>query len=1002
MRRIVYSVSSFLSCLAIVGCNFKGNTDMQRQSNLNCQKWDAFATKVGIQTCQEAYDTTKPKSEFISYLSKVPDHYLPDGSNYNKVAANVNEYVGQMFAKTKATEIVSLEKLSTVLKQANYEQQLIENTSGNFIALPYFERDTKDKPGSYNDLSAIKTSSAINTASEFSFYKAVQGVVDPTQIAKGTAYVIKYKLVGSEQIYSALLTIPNDIKNANDLPLMVYAHGGDAGLSLRNMATILQDNLGKAIVIAPTYPGEPICSVTTLGGSEKTQFQRKCVDENGNIIAPAVAAEGQKSPIDNDVVALLGLHNAVVNLVTNPDFTKQEKTDETKNVSNILKRNLAFYVSPAVNPLGAKLFGPKTIGISDSRGGATLLAAIGRSGIYLKNLLSDGLTNIDLKNLNLPPLFSASAHYYSPSSLLVGPFRIITQYMIAGDIRETSVYNQLPMVPDMKNNSYFTNYRLKPVGQDEKELNALIGWAAASDIVYLAPYMSVAMQDWNKNIPELLKVLNLIIFNVTQVVKKDTLPTAGQANPLKNLYNTLGLASQSVGTDNKSILTTIAENLETALKNPALQNASGKCNFDTNQDKCSIYNILVNGQDPVVVNSVPFPNLNPLLPKEKIPAFIQLLKILGNENLITNLFSDNLATDRLSLILPVLMAFSHTGLKIEQLQDILAYLFSSAYLIVKDPAITNDPLKLKCLEFNMSVGALKENFNKIQQTLPLMTKDIPTVLAQRKAYPGSIIFLHNTQDAVVPYSQSLIAKKAMDNVFDAVYATEKVSSLLTKVNIPALGSQFFAFQPEAKFYNLDVNQKASDGNACVATNSETGLPTANYSPAVKKCFGNYKLNGFGDGTSAHGDAAMRTSRLINAPLAKTKASDDNLKNALLYGNQAFNSASKTFIPASAQSYTNYFQNLNTLIESKLKIKTYYNVSFDKDTCANPNLRTGICYLNTSAVTAPLYNRSLLLDFEDYKNIFSGTWDDMAADSNLTPNDVLNAWMDSSVQEIFKN
>lgn len=1002
MRRIVYSVSSFLSCLAIVGCNFKGNTDMQRQSNINCQKWDAFATKVGIQTCSEAYDTKNPKSEFINYLSKVPEHYNPKGSNYSNVEKNVNQYVAQMFAKTKATEVVSIEKLSNVLKQANYEQQYVENASANFIALPYFERDTTDKPGSYKDLSGIKTSSAINSESEFAIFKSVEGFIEKSKKAEGTVYVLKYKLVGSDQIYSALMTIPKGMKNINDLPLMVYAHGGDAGLSFRNMATILQDNLGKAIVIAPTYPGEPICSVTTLGGTEKMQFQRKCVDENGNIIAPALAAEGQKSPIDNDVVALLGLHNVVLNLAMNPKFIKQDKTDETKNVSSILKQNLAFYVPPAVNPLAAKLLGPKTIAISDSRGGATLMAAIGRSGIYLKNMLSAGLTNINLSDIYLPPLFSASAHYYSPSSLLVGPFRIITQYMVAGGINETSSYNQLPMIPDMKNNSYFTNYRLKPAGHDEKELNALIGWAAASDIVYLAPYMSVGMQDWTKNIPELLKTLNLIIFNVTQFVKNDNLPK-GELNPLKNIYNMLTLASQSVGTDNKSILTTIAEQLEVALKNPALQNATGKCNFNTNKDNCTIFNILVNGQEATIVNSVPFPNLNPLLPKEKIPAFIQLLKILGNENLMTSLFSDNLTTDRLSLILPAFMAFSQTGLKIEQFQDILGYLLSSTYLMMSDSTITTDDvLKLQCLQFNMSLGALKDNFDKIQQTFPLLMNDLPSALAQRKAYPGSIIFLHNTQDAVVPYSQSLIAKKAMDEVFDAVYATEKVSSLITKFNIPALGSQFFAFQPEAKFYNIDYNKKTSDGNACVAVNSDTGLPAANYSPVAKKCFGNYKLNGFGDGTSAHGDAAMRTSRLISLPLAKTSASSDNLKNALLYGNQGFDPASKTWQPANAQSYSTQFQNLNALIESKLNIKSYYNVTSTTDICSDPKLRTGICYLNSSVASAPLYNRSLILDGGYYPNIASGTWDDMAAINVLTPNDVLNAWMDSSVKEIFKN
>ena len=53
-------------------------------------------------------------------------------------------------------------------------------------------------------------------------------------------------------------------------------------------------------------------------------------------------------------------------------------------------------------------------------------------------------------------------------------------------------------------------------GRDDKELNALIGWPLP--ILYILHHMSVAMQDWTKNIPELLwHEFNYL--NVTQFVK---------------------------------------------------------------------------------------------------------------------------------------------------------------------------------------------------------------------------------------------------------------------------------------------------------------------------------------------------------------------------------------------------------------------------------------------------------------------------------------------------
>lgn len=1010
MRRIVYSVSTVLSCLAIVGCNFKGNTDMQRKSELNCQKWDAFATKVGVQTCQEAYKPLVHDREYLkNYFSKIPSHYSPNSNNikdYKYVLDNANAYNNKLFSKVKATEIVSIEKLSTVIKSTNNSDQLKIKKELTFVSIPYFERDADIQKNTYKDLSEIKSESGIDENSNFSIYKTKEAIVlngnnsiaqAKPERAEGEVYVIKYKLTESETVYSALLTIPKNLTDKDKLPLMVYAHGGDSGISFRNMASILQDNLGKAIVIAPSFPGEPICSVTTLGGKVKINALRQCADSNNNIVAPVVEAQGNKSPLDEDVVSLLGLHNAITNFVLGSKHLKTNEdkhADETKQIRLKLQKHLAFHIDPTINKIAAGLLGIKTIGVSDSRGGATLLAAIGRSGLKLKDVM-------DFNSFELPPLFSASAHLYSPSSLLVGEFKILTQYMVAGGIGEESDYNRLPMIPDLKKNAYFTNYRLKPFGQDNKELGELVGWAAASDITFLAPYMSSAMQDWTKNAPELIKGLNGTLFNLAQKIQdekvqeqknsSDSLP----ANPLKIIHKILLSLSERVGEDNKSILSAVTEKLIEASKNIPAANPPGKCNFITSKHNCSFYNILINGQEEVVLDSLPLSNLNPLISKDNIPEFIKLLSILDNNNLIQAFFGNNPTVDRLTPLFSVLSTFNTAGIKSNKLEDFLNYLLSSAVIIAKTDEKTDeysDELKGKAVEFALNLKTLKENLPAIMKIIDRKDKEneklyakLMEPLTNRLVYPGSIIFLHNTEDVVVPFSQSIIAKLAMNSVFDAIYSPQKRSDLLIKSNIPALGSHIFAFQPENKFYNVEIGKKSTGGKECKKEN-------AKYS---NKCFGNFLLNKSGDGTLAHGDTAMRTARLIDSEFATTRADDSVLKNIMLFGSQYSNSRTQSNPSLVSMSYNEQFKQLN------FNKSDYYNVNGSLD-CSNFKQKTGICYLNTALDPAPLFNNQADLSSKEYDLYRSGAWNETASKSYLSPNDILNAWMDYTVPEVLKS
>jgi len=999
-RRIVYSASSLLSVLSIVGCNFKGNTDMQTDSKINCAKWDAFANQVGIQTCDQAVLVTN-KSGIVEYLKQAPTHFNPSGDKYNDVTNLVEKYVKEMAPKTQASEIVSVKKLADVLKESGFEEHT--SNKDKIISIPYFDRDVTDEtgkvttPGSYKDLSRYKTLSGLNDNSEFEIYSTKEGFVDKTESAKGTAYVLTYKLNGSNQKYSAIVTVPNNVPVVEKLPLIMYAHGGDAGLSFRNMATVLQNNISKGIVAAPSFPGEPICSITTIGGSAKNNFIRSCGDASGKVINPAINPEGEKSPLDNDVNAFLGLHNAIFRLAIDKSSNKLIKSSNIDSSFLEGLENLDYY---SKNPLIRSLTGPMTIGVSDSRGGSTLLAAVGRTGVMLKSILSSGISNIsDLNSIPKPALFSSAALFYSPSSLLVGSFRIITQNLISGNIYDTSSLNALLMIPDLKKNKYFTDYIKTPVGQDKDQLNNLVGWVASSDITYLAPYTSVAMQNWTVGIEPLEKVINLI-YKTIETLKVDKLPS-GLDNPNKSVYDVLNnLTTEIEPGKGKSLLTYISEALKVGAANPPSGDFALKCNFKANLKSCGIYNILVNGQEEtkdIDGAGTNIPKLDPFIDKNNIQFFIDFLNELSNQNSgIQQILN---GTDKITPALKILSIANKLNIGMDKIEPLMVYLTSANIILMKqnmdnanpnaNPAIATQAF----LTLN-SINNFVTNKNDITKSLVTIKDSFSKMLAARKTAPGSIIFMHSTQDSVVPYTQSVIAKSAMDSVFDAVYGDLKLAkNPLTSSQVPALGSQLFAFQPDNSFYAVNLGDKTLDGSIC-EEKSYDGSFAANYNTSVKKCFGNHPLSSFGDGLLSHGDSAVRTSRLITKSYQELRFKDDKekIKSSLLYGDLSLEKS------PSITAQFSLFNEAYNKAKQKDQSYSFYAISPCDDTAI-----TGIRYLLNacSAKDAPLFNRTLILDGKQKDAIVNGMYDESAQKSSLTPTDIFTLWMDSSAKESSK-
>lgn len=630
------------------------------------------------------------------------------------------------------------------------------------------------------------------------------------------------------------------------------------------------------------------------------------------------------------------------------------------------------------------------------------MAGIGRTGIMLDSVISSELKNLSLDNPPIFPLFSSAGIFYSPSSLVVGQFKMLTQYMLSGSINETSNYNALPMIPDLKNNSYFTNYRFKSVGQDEKELNELIGWLGASDITYLAPYISVGMQNWTVAIDSLEENIKLKIDKILNIKVADL-----ENKPINDLVNAL---SEEIAIDGKmkSLLNILFDELNASANSkpikPEAQSIT-KCDFNNfSLPACSIYNILLNGHDSQNVGIIELSELKPFLTKNEVPLFAELLNELGKkESGIHSIITSN---DKVTNLYKLYKVAANLNFSKEKLEPMLVFLASSNLFLYIKYKENNPIIATNALKVLLALSVLKDNKEKIvPELMTELGKIKEDLLINRKSAPGSIIFLHVTQDKVVPYTQSLIAKKAMDAVFDAVYSKNQLKdNPLVKNKIPAIGSQLFSFQPEDRFFTVNLGERTSDGSICSDEDKDKKIPN-NYNAQVKKCFGSKKEDSSSKNRRvilAHGDTAVRTARLISEPLSSMEydRNKEVIKDTFRYGNQ---SMAKTVQPASISSQLADFDAAYNLAE-KLKNPSHQPINYYLTSC-NIELVTGICYVEKAqnstvqlSINQPLFHRTLLQDLKREDPFFEGKVVNSSKTAALTPTDIFTLWMESAALE----
>ena len=314
-------------------------------------------------------------------------------------------------------------------------------------------------------------------------------------LAGADVYLMKYSsmkdatLAPEDTVRSGLVVIPTE--TASKVPLVSFSHGGDSGLTYGTIASLFGDLQTSHIIVAPSFPGEPICK-----GS--VSFATGNCDEAGKW---AEASPTKKSPYEGDALELLTMQNCLARAASIPSSLKLPLVDETGKP--VLENDTQKDLAPRVQTLAKRIEGsggsaaqlPLSFMVGASRGSLTASVALARSGAFLQ-------AERHVKDPNtLPSLYSCNLDVFGPKTFLSTNFRIGLEAFVRG-YGDNTRYIQLPTANELfeKWSAYGKGVSFTP-GQKLSDVeNAKIAAveAAKIDMPLLAPLILGSVQNWAK------------------------------------------------------------------------------------------------------------------------------------------------------------------------------------------------------------------------------------------------------------------------------------------------------------------------------------------------------------------------------------------------------------------------------------------------------------------------------------------------------------------------
>jgi hypothetical protein len=275
---------------------------------------------------------------------------------------------------------------------------------------------------------------------------------------------------GDQIVRTALVTVPDQtVLAGKKIPLAIYGHGGDSGLSYSELARIFGQRQKEFVIAAPAFPNEPIC---------ESGLSRLTLACNGQTIAKPA---GTLRPFDTDANEILGLHHCIVRALygassnsTAKSFglpteidTSDNKSGKAADTDAAVNPTFSTLLADTLSTYGEKGLGiktnigtrntdeilrtahPKSIMFGASRGSATALIALAKTAAGYESFRN----SIEAKSFSL---FQCAALLFPPTTFAMGKLRIGLELFIKG-LSESSVFYQLPTAPVLA--EFFRDFR---------------------------------------------------------------------------------------------------------------------------------------------------------------------------------------------------------------------------------------------------------------------------------------------------------------------------------------------------------------------------------------------------------------------------------------------------------------------------------------------------------------------------------------------------------------
>lgn len=233
-------------------------------------------------------------------------------------------------------------------------------------------------------------------------------------------YLMKYRRKKSDGtadtlVHGALVSVPT--ATGNQYPVVLYAHAGDRGLSALEVSAVFGNLQSSHIIVAPAFPGEPICKFLTSSASKTS------CDATG----AHFDAVGVSDPYGTDAEDLLAAHNCLVTPNALPNYSS--------TVISKIKTQ-----TPAGLSVGTV---PVSYIMGSSRGGMTAHIALAKNTSMLLANRSAGSTLY-----NEAKYFNCLATNINPTNFTYKEFRVFLEAIVKGTSAAMDA-STLPTAPQL-------------------------------------------------------------------------------------------------------------------------------------------------------------------------------------------------------------------------------------------------------------------------------------------------------------------------------------------------------------------------------------------------------------------------------------------------------------------------------------------------------------------------------------------------------------------------